>query len=126
MSEQERNTYEQSPVWKKLGDLELKLTSLNAKVENLPLAIRISLEKSFITDKDVSIILTKQCEHCDEKYLKISDAKSKWEEYQEKYVIKNVEKTSRLVKIIKGVGWVLTSVATGILTLIIWVEKFLN
>lgn len=122
MSEQDRS-FEQSPVWRKLTDLEIKVNKLDTKMENLPLALRISLESVYVTRKDVESKLTEQCEKCEKKFLTLDKAPIVWSERYTMEKEKQYKGGSKLISIAKGIGWVLTSIASGILSLYVFVEK---
>jgi len=125
MSENQQKDYEQSPVWRKLNELEVRITTIGAEVRAMPLAVRIELEKTFPTYKDVEIRLNTQNEYNEHKFLQKKEAKQEWIDCYEIYSGKKFEKTSRWITISKGIGWVLTSIATGAITVLVWADNIL-
>jgi hypothetical protein len=104
MSENEHKRYEQSPVWKKLNELEVGLSEANGKIDALPMALSLLLEQRFPTHKDVKIAMSGQTDICNAKFLTKEEIITLWDECYEANNIKQFKKSSRLVAMAKWVG----------------------
>ena len=99
---------EQNGVWKKLNQLENKLTAISVELKSMPAVMIMMLKSEFPTHEGLEITLSGKRKECESEFVKKKELKECWHRYNKEYRKDNFESGSRTMTVIKWVGWILS------------------
>lgn len=114
---------EQNGVWKKLNQLENKLTAISVELKSMPAVMIMMLKDEFPTHEGLKNTISDSKKNCDKVFVKRTELKEYWHKYNKEYRKENFESGSRIMTVVKWVGWFLSPIVTVILALAVWIDK---
>lgn len=114
---------EQNGVWKKLNQLENKLTAISVELKSMPAVMIMMLKDEFPTHEGLENTLTSKRKECEAQFVKKGEFKEYWYKYNKEYRRDNFESGSRIMSVVKWGSWILSPLVTIILALAVWIDK---
>lgn len=114
---------EQNGVWKKLNQLENKLTAISVELKSMPAVMIMMLKNEFPTHEGLENTLTGKRKECEAEFVKKKELKEYWYKYNKEYRKDNFESGSRIITITRWVIWLVSPLITVILAVAVWIDK---